>query len=151
LPEGKVILQDLLMIKILAVEDNKAIVDFYFEFFTDFGYEVQTAEDAGTAIQKQQSFHADIMILDLDIPGGGGIYVYDTVRNKMKDNVPIIFSTGKPEKLAELRGLSNVSSLGKPTPPEKLIAEVQRLAGTKKMPQADPGFAPPPPPPGPKK
>ena len=133
------------MKKILAVEDNKAIVDFYFEFFTDFGYEVETAEDAGTAIEKQKTFHADVMILDLDIPGGGGLFVYETVRGKLNDNVPIIFSTGKPEKLAELGGLSNISSLGKPTPPEKLIAEVKRLTESPKTPLPDPGFAPPPP------
>ena len=140
------------MVKILAVEDNKDIVDFYFEFFTDFGYEVQTAEDAPTAIEKQKTFKADIMILDLDIPGGGGLYVYETVRNKMNDNVPIIFSTGKPEKLAELKGLSNTSSLGKPTPPEKLVEEVRRLtAHVRNVPKADPGFAPPPPPPNIKK
>ena len=140
------------MIRILAVEDNKDIADFYFEFFTDFGYEVQTAGDALLAIERHKSFHADIMILDLDIPGGGGLFVYDTVRNKLKDNVPIIFSTGKPEKLAELKGLVNTSSLGKPTPPERLVEEVRRLtANVRHVPKADPGFAPPPPPPMPKK
>jgi len=139
------------MIKILAVEDNKDIADFYFEFFTEFGYEVQTAEDAPSAIEKHRIFRADILILDLDIPGGGGIYVYDTIRNKMNDNVPIIFSTGKPEKLSELTGLVNASSLGKPTPPEKLVEEVRRLTAVRRIPKADPGFAPPPPPPRPKK
>lgn len=140
------------MIRILAVEDNPAIVDFYFEFFTDAGYEVQTAEDAQTAIQKQKEFHANLIILDLDIPGGGGIFVYETLRTELKDNVPIIFSTGKPEKLSEVGNLVNVSSLGKPTPPEKLMAEVQRVVcqsanDMKKPPNPDPGFAPPPPPP----
>lgn len=140
------------MIKILAVEDNKDIVDFYFEFFTEFGYEVQIAEDAPSAVEKHETFKADLIILDLDIPGGGGLYVYDCIRNKMNDNVPIIFSTGKPEKLADLTGLRNISSLGKPTPPEKLVAEVRRLtAGVRHIPKADPGFAPPPPPPKQKK
>ena len=44
------------MPKILAVEDNPALLDFYIEFFEEQGFEVQTAEDAFSAINKQQQF-----------------------------------------------------------------------------------------------
>lgn len=115
------------MVKILAVEDNPAILDFYRDFFTEAGFEVQTAEDAFSAITKQQQFKADLIILDLNIPAGGGMHVFETLRSRMGDPVPIIFSTGKPEQLPSLKNIYNVAIVCKPTKPEQLMAEVKKL------------------------
>ena len=133
------------MPKILAVEDNPAILDFYKEFFADEGFEVQIAEDAFSAINKQQQFKADLLILDLNIPAGGGMLVFETLRNRLGDPVPIIFSTGKPELLPNLANIHNVAVVSKPTDPEKLLAEVKRLLPKIYSPVMDPN---PPPPPG---
>jgi len=137
------------MQKILTVEDNPAIVDFYKEFFTDAGFEVLTAEDALSGITKYQQFKPDLIILDLDIPAGGGMMVFERIRSIFHDPVPIIFSTGKPEKLPNLENLHNVSGLPKPVDPERLLAEVRKMiAGGTKKPR-DPDSPPPPPPPTP--
>lgn len=134
------------MVKILAVEDNPAILDFYREFFAEAGFVVETAEDALSAITKYQQFKPDVIILDLDIPAGGGMQVFERLRSTFNDPVPIIFSTGKPEKLPRLENLHNVSGLPKPVNPELLLAEVQKLTGgaAKKAPEMNP--VPPPPP-----
>ena len=133
------------MQKILAIEDNPAILDFYRELFTEAGYEVKTAEDAFSAITLHQQFKSDLIILDLGIPAGGGMLVFDTLRTRLSDPVPIIFSTGNPEKLpANLKSLHNVSVIKKPTDPEVLLAMVKQL-----MPAAAPkpmNPVPPPPP-----
>ncbi len=133
-------------IKILAVEDNPAILDFYREFFEDMGFEVQTSEDALSAITLYQQFKADLIVLDLNIPAGGGQLVFDTIRTRLQDPVPIIFSTGKPEMLPHsLKNLHNVTVVGKPIAPEALLGEVRRL-----LPQffnKAPNPVPPPPPP----
>lgn len=115
------------MAKILAVEDNPAILDFYKEFFGDAGFEVATAEDALSAITVFQQFKPDLIILDLDIPAGGGLHVFETLRSRLNSPVPIIFSTGKPEKLPRLNNLHNVTALGKPADPEKLMALVIKM------------------------
>lgn len=115
-------------IKILAVEDNPAILNFYVEFFTDMGFEVKTAEDALSALTIHQQFKSDLIVLDLNIPAGGGMLVFETLRTRLHDPVPIIFSTGKPEQLpANMKNLHNVVVVGKPTAPETLLAEVKRL------------------------
>jgi DNA-binding response OmpR family regulator len=129
------------------VEDNPAILDFYVEFFTDMGFEVKTAEDALSAITLQQQFKADLIVLDLNIPAGGGMLVFETLRSRLQDPVPIIFSTGKPEQLpANMKNLHNVVVLGKPTPPEALLAEVRKLLPKFFNPQPNPVPPPPPPP-----
>ena len=115
-------------IKILAVEDNPSILDFYREFFSDMGFEVKTAEDALSAITLYQQFKPDIIALDLNIPAGGGMMVFDGIRAGHKDPVPIIFSTGKPEMLPHnIKSLYKVAVITKPTPPEALVAEIRRL------------------------
>ncbi|PIU19476.1 MAG: hypothetical protein COT18_07310 [Elusimicrobia bacterium CG08_land_8_20_14_0_20_59_10] len=131
------------MVKILAVEDNPAILDFYREFFAEAGFVIETAEDALSAITKYQQFKPDVIILDLDIPAGGGMQVFERLRSSFNDPVPIIFSTGKPEKLPRLENLHNVSGLPKPVNPELLLAEVQKLTAAP-APEMNP--VPPPPP-----
>ena len=133
------------MIKILAVEDNPAILDFYREFFTEAGFEVKTAEDALSAINVHQQFKPDLIVLDLGIPAGGGMKVFETLRTSLHDPVPILFSTGKPEQLPDLSRLFNVSVIAKSSSPETLLAEVKKLlAGVISRPM-NPN---PPPPPG---
>lgn len=133
------------MQKILAVEDNPAILDFYRDFFSDAGFEVKTAEDALSAITLCQQFKPDLVILDLGIPAGGGVKVFDTLRVQLHDPVPVIFSTGKPEQLPpNLKHLYHVAVVTKPVNPEVLMAEVRKLlpAPAEKAPNP----VPPPPP-----
>ncbi len=113
------------MPKILVVDDIPAIVEFSKEFFEDAGFEVRTAETAPGALAAQQEFKADVILQDLNIPDGGGILVYETLRAR-RDMVPIIFSTGKPEALGDISGMTGVSVLKKPTDPEALMAEVRK-------------------------
>lgn len=138
-------------IRILAVEDNPAILDFYQEFFDDMGFEVKTAEDALSALTLHQQFKPHLIVLDLNIPAGGGMHVFDTVRGRLQDPVPVIFSTGKPEMLPHsLKNLHNVAFVPKPTPPEALLAEVRRLLPQHfNKPPQEPAVNPAPPPPPP--
>src|SRR3989339_585720 len=68
------------MFKIMAVEDSAATLDFYREFFGEAGFGVKTAEDAFSAITLYQQFKPDLVILDLGIPAGGGMLVFNTLR-----------------------------------------------------------------------
>jgi DNA-binding response OmpR family regulator len=130
------------MAKILVVDDIPAIVDFSKEFFEDAGFEVRTADTADGAVAIQRQFKADVILQDLNVPGGGGIFVYETLRAE-GDLAPIIFSTGKPETLGDLNKMINVSALRKPTNPDVLMAEVQKQLAAR---QAAAPAAPPPPP-----
>lgn len=133
------------MYKILAVEDNPAILDFYREFFADAGFEIKTAEDAFSAITLHQEFKPDLIILDLGIPAGGGMMVFETLRARFQDPVPILFSTGKPEQLPHnIKHLANVAAVTKPVSPETLMAEVRKLLPKPSGRPMDPNPPPPP-------
>ena len=134
------------MPKILVVDDIPEIVDFSKEFLEDAGFEVRTAGTAPAAIAIQKDFKADVILQDLNIPDGGGMLVYETLR-ACRDMAPIIFSTGAPESIGDISTLINVSMLRKPTAPEALMAEVKKqiVRSSAAEPQMNP---PPPPPPG---
>ena len=131
------------MPKILVVDDIPAIVDFSKEFFEDAGFEVRTADTATGAIRAQHEFSADVILQDLNIPEGGGLHVYETLRAE-NDNVPIIFSTGKPETLGDVTKMVNVSALRKPTNPDVLMAEVQKQMAAHPRTAAQAASTPPP-------
>ncbi len=132
------------MPKILVVDDIPAILEFSKEFFEDAGFAVRTADTALTALAAQAEFKAEIILQDLNVPDGGGIFVYETLRAR-QDMVPIIFSTGKPESISNLAGMVNVSVLKKPTDPEVMLSEVRKRMG---QPAERPmNMNPPPPPP----
>ncbi|HAH31722.1 MAG TPA: hypothetical protein DCL44_05345 [Elusimicrobia bacterium] len=115
------------MVKILAVDDDLCILDLYREIFTKAGFEIQTAEEASSAIMRYQEFKPDLVVLDVDMPAGGGQKVFDRLRNLLSVGTPIIFSTGIPESVERLGKNFNVSILKKPVNPEMLINEVKKL------------------------
>jgi CheY-like chemotaxis protein len=106
------------MARILAVDDDLSILEIYKEIFAGAGFEIATAEDAVSAVTRYQDFKPDLLVLDVDMPAGGGQKVFDRLRNLFQTATPIIFSTGMPESVAVLK---------KPVNAGQLVAEAKRL------------------------
>jgi len=115
------------MAKILAVDDDLSILEIYKEIFGKAGFEIQTAEDASSAVMKYQDFKPDLLVLDVDMPAGGGQKVYDRLRNLFMSPTPIIFSTGMPESVQDLEKNANVVVLKKPVNSGVLIEQAKKL------------------------
>jgi two-component system chemotaxis response regulator CheY len=115
------------MAKILAVDDDLFILELYKEIFSKAGFEIHTAEDASGAMAKYQEVKPDLLVLDVDMPAGGGQKVFDRLRNLLLTATPIIFSTGTPESVAGLAKNLNVVVLKKPVNPETLIDTAKKL------------------------
>lgn len=115
------------MPKILAVDDDLSILEIYKDIFAAAGFEVRTAEDAVAAVTLYQQFQPDLLVLDVDMPAGGGQKVFDRLRNLFQSPTPIIFSTGMPEHIQNLAKLANVAVIKKPFAADQLVAEAKRL------------------------
>ena len=122
------------MSKILAVDDDLFILELYKTMLTEAGYEMETAEDAMSAVTKFQEFKPDLLILDVEMPAGGGEKVFDRLRNLFMVTIPIIFSTGIPESVECYAGRDNVTILKKPVNKETLLNEIKRLLKPKETP-----------------
>ncbi len=122
------------MTKILAVDDDLYILDLYKTMLTEAGYEVATAEDALSSVSKFQEFKPDLLILDVEMPAGGGEKVFDRLRNLFMVTIPVIFSTGVPENVEHYANLSNVTVLKKPVDKETLLTTIKELLKPKENP-----------------
>lgn len=122
------------MARILAADDDELITAFYTALFSEAGHQVATASDGTTALDGYLEFRPDILVLDVDMPYGGGGRIFNLIRRILQLGKPVIFVTGFPEKA---RGLATTYSLvsvfQKPVGGDMLLEEVKRLlaaAGT---------------------
>ena len=113
--------------KILAVDDEANMRDFYETVLDDQGFEVKTAEDGLFGTAACQNWKPDLLILDWDMPGGGGKRVFQSIRELLKIPVPVLFVTGTLGDLDVDLTLDRVSVLRKPIEEERLLAGINFL------------------------
>jgi CheY-like chemotaxis protein len=81
------------MKKILAIDDDTSILLLYSEILKKEGYDVYSAEDGVGALQRYQDVKPDLVLLDFEMPAGGGKGVFEALRGAMAQPVPVIFVT----------------------------------------------------------
>ena len=90
------------MEKILVVDDDVEICNALQEFLRLKEYAVETALDGPTAINKIEEFNPHIVLLDIIIPGIGGVDVLKKIRD-INPQVGIIMITAVyDEEIAKL-------------------------------------------------
>ncbi|HBA62186.1 MAG TPA: hypothetical protein DCZ92_15505 [Elusimicrobia bacterium] len=114
--------------KILAVDDEANILEFYTSLLTKAGYKVETAAEATAAIMLFKEAPADLLVLDVSMPSGGGKQVLDVVSGIIQEGVPIVFVTGLPEKIEPwVAGMPKVRVLKKPVNNKEFLAVIAGL------------------------
>lgn len=131
------------MPKILIVEDEKKIARFLELELIHEGYEVETANDGRTGLDKALSVNPDLLILDLMLPELSGIEVCRRLRHQ--SDVPIIMLTAKDDVSDKVMGLDMGADdyMTKPFAIEELLARIRvalkkiRASSTVKAPAAN--------------
>jgi len=113
--------------KILAIDDEHEILDFYRIVFEKEGYTVRVAADATSAIMLCVDFKPDLMVLDWEIPGGGGKMVFEKICGLLAKDIPVLFVTGCPEKIGADILAGRTAVLKKPVTTEDLLARAAGL------------------------
>lgn len=113
------------MSKILIVEDERKIARFLELELLHEGYEVETAGDGRTGLEKALSWNPDLMILDLMLPELSGIEVCRRLRHD--SDVPIIMLTAKDDVSDKVMGLDMGADdyMTKPFAIEELLARIR--------------------------
>jgi DNA-binding response OmpR family regulator len=89
------------MKRILVVDDEEGIRQLYKEELEEEGYEVELAERGEEALEKLSRSKPDLVILDLRMPGMGGLEVLERIREQDKD-LPVIICTAYGEFKSDL-------------------------------------------------
>ncbi len=113
------------MSRILIVEDERKIARFLELELQHEGYEVQTAGDGRSGLEKALSWKPDLMILDLMLPELSGIEVCRRLRHE--SDLPIIMLTAKDDVSDKVMGLDMGADdyMTKPFAIEELLARIR--------------------------
>lgn len=118
------------MYKILAVDDDKSMTDYYSAIFSEAGYEVRTASDAVAGMEVFYDFHPHLIVLDAEMPEGGGEKVFSITRKLLASGTPVVFVTGLPERVTDYALThTSVRVFAKPVKQEELLDCVAGMLG----------------------
>jgi len=91
-------------VKILVVEDDRAVRDALRRALTLAGYEIQVAEDGEQAIELVIQAVPDAVVLDVGLPGIDGLEVCRRLR-KLGNRVPVLMLTARDAVADRIDGL----------------------------------------------
>ncbi len=117
------------MKKILIVDDEQFIREFYQELLTGEGYEVITANDGQQGLDLALQQRPDLILLDIKMPVMDGFTMFEQLKAN-SITVPVIFLTnaGDTENVMQANEAAAASFLIKSNiKPEELLAEVKRV------------------------
>jgi len=114
------------MKKILLVDDEESIQLVYREEFEDEGYQVISALDGESGLEKFKQETPDIVILDIKMPGMNGIEVLRQMK-MINPGVPIILSSAYQEFKRDLSTWASDEYVVKSGDLEDLKNTVKRL------------------------
>ena len=114
--------------RLLLVEDEPGLVMTLTDRFSAEGYTVDTATDAATGLAKASSGGFDVIVLDVMLPGGSGLDICRTVRQK-GIQTPILMLTARGQVGDRVVGLKLGADdyLVKPFEMAELLARVEAL------------------------
>lgn len=114
--------------KIIAVEDDERVADFLKMEFTHEGYDIKVANDGISGLELIEKEKADLIILDLMLPGMSGIEICRRAR-KFTDT-HILMLTAKSDVTDIVKGLDTGADdyLTKPFRLEELLARIRAVA-----------------------
>jgi PAS domain S-box-containing protein len=116
--------------RILVVEDEEAIRRMLVSLLSQLGYVVESAGSAVAAVglMEGRGYAMDLLLTDVDLPGGmSGVELATTVRRTQPD-VPVIFTSGFVDRHADMIGsMSLVEVLPKPFHRADVVRSVSHL------------------------
>jgi two-component system response regulator RegX3 len=115
------------MTKILVVEDEASFSDALAYLLGREGFDVSVADNGPSAIEEFDRHGADLVLLDLMLPGLPGTEVCRQIRSR--SNVPVIMLTAKDSEVDKVVGLELGADdyVTKPYSTRELVARIRAV------------------------
>jgi two-component system, OmpR family, response regulator BaeR len=122
------------MAKVLIVEDEPKLAALVADYLKAAGYEAHCIDNGLEAVPWVKSHAPDLLVLDLMLPGRGGLDICKEVRSF--SDLPIIMVTARVEEVDRLIGLEAGADdyLCKPFSVRELVARVKALLRRPRVP-----------------
>lgn len=121
-------------IKVLLIEDDRAIVENLTEFLKEEGFDVMAVDGQKKALEWLEREAAGLILLDVTLAEGNGYSACTAI--KMKYDIPVIFLTALGDEFSVVTGLDMGADdyISKPFRPRELVSRMRsvlRRAGKK--------------------
>jgi len=116
--------------KILIIDDEPDIQRLLKALLETAGYTVASALDSMQALMIARQVKPDLMILDIRMPGGGGVKVYERLRmNTNFSSTPILVYTAVAleDVGPQIHEHPMTAMLAKPAQPAEILSAVEQL------------------------
>jgi DNA-binding response OmpR family regulator len=117
-------------VDILVAEDDSDIAELIAHYFSRAGWRAHVTASGDEALASVRRNPADLVILDLMLPGLSGLEVCRALRaDKTTASIPIIMLTARAEESDRIIGLEIGADdyISKPFSPNELVARVRAL------------------------
>jgi two-component system response regulator AtoC len=120
--------------RVMVVDDDADTLTLLREVVAKEGYQVQTAEDAETALQSLAEWQPDLVITDIHMPGMDGLALLAAVREKAPDILVILLTAyGSLKTAVDAIKAGAFDYLSKPFVVEDIRLVVRRALEHKKL------------------
>lgn len=121
------------MAKILVVDNEKEIVDLYYDLLTKKGFKVLTAANGKDCLSIAERESPDLILLDVMMPGmDGGEAAQNLLENEKTKGIPIIFLTSiitREEEIEQMGRIAGRTFVSKAGGTDSLLKKINEVLG----------------------
>ena len=112
---------------ILLIDDDLELCRLLDEYLRGEGFTVTAAHDGESGLRQALAGHADLIILDVMLPGRSGFEVLRAIRRT--SSIPVLMLTARGEEIDRIVGLEMGADdyLAKPFNPRELVARIRAV------------------------
>lgn len=116
--------------KILVADDNQANVELLEAYLVDISCQVEIAVDGQEALEKVDSFHPDLILLDVMMPKLSGFEVCRKLKDNPKTSAVMVLMVTALNELGDIQRAVDAGTddfLSKPVNKVELLKRVQNM------------------------
>jgi DNA-binding response OmpR family regulator len=112
---------------ILIVDDDCDLVDLMRQYLEGEGFEVEAAIDYASGLEAALSGNHELVILDVNLPGGSGFELLKKLR--AESNLPVVLLTARGDSVDRIVGLQIGADdyVPKPFEPREVVARIRAV------------------------
>ena len=117
-------------VSVLVVDDNADLLDTFYMMLKRRGYNVDTAEDGHSAVDRFKRHHFDVTLMDVVMPGMNGFQATrELSRDPRTARIPVLMVTTKGDETDRIWGMRQGAAdyLVKPITEAQLVERVKAV------------------------
>jgi len=113
---------------VLIVDDDRNLLESIKRSMKDADFELSLALDAYNALALATKNQPDVLVLDINMPTGGGFSVQERLNTIDMSHIPVIYITGEESRRVKVLAekLNAFAVIHKPFEIEQLIATIRQ-------------------------